>query len=70
MKMESFIDVSHAPHITCHSHTGFINTFGPGTGGAFMAESSKQKIVTTSSTEGELVGLSDKSKKVIWEDYI
>ena len=34
--------------------------------GSLFAESSKQKLITLSSTECELVGAVDKSKKIIW----
>ena len=37
--------------------------------GAIHARSVKQKIVTKSSTEAELVGLSDEASKVLWVNY-
>jgi hypothetical protein len=36
--------------------------------GPVFARSSKQKITAKSSTEFELVGLSDKSSQVVWTD--
>ena len=52
----TFIDASYGPHTDGKSHTGIIQTFGS----AFLtARSVKQHIVTKSSAEAELVGLSD-----------
>jgi len=52
----TFIDASYGPHSDGKSHTGIIQTFGS----AFLtARSVKQHIVTKSSAEAELVGLSD-----------
>jgi hypothetical protein len=45
------------------SHTGSIITLGKG---AIYAKSSTQKLTTKSSTEAELVGLSDSSNQVLW----
>jgi hypothetical protein len=59
----SFIDVSFATEVDYKSRTGVVISLG---GGPVYAESSKQKLNTTGSTESELVGCSDGSKNVIW----
>jgi hypothetical protein len=50
------IDASYAVHIDLRSHTGGVITLGSG---VLMAQSRKQKLVTKSSTEAELVAVSD-----------
>ena len=57
------IDASYALHPDARSHTGLVITLGVG---AIVCMSSKQKIVTKSSTEAELIGLTDKIGDVIW----
>jgi hypothetical protein len=59
----SHVDASFGVHPTMKSHTGSMITLG---GGAIFAKSSKQKLNTKSSTESELVGLSDSASQVIW----
>ena len=54
--MHTPIDVSYASHDDCKSHTGGASSFGIG---LISSKSSKQKLNTTSSTEAELVGMSD-----------
>jgi hypothetical protein len=61
--IHSYIDASFACHPDGKSHTGEMITFG---GGAVFSRSSKQKLVTKSSTEAELVGLSDGLSHVLW----
>ena len=51
-----WVDVSFATHSDMKSHTGGCMSFGIG---AFCCMSSKQRLVTKSSTEGEFVGTSD-----------
>ena len=63
LKIEAHIDASYGVHGDCKSHTGCMVTLGKG---AVFARSVKQKINTRSSTEGELVGLSDSISVVIW----
>ena len=58
-----YIDASYGVHRDGKSHTGAAITLG---GGVVYAKSAKQKIVTKSSTEAEIVGLSDSSSQVIW----
>ena len=53
-----YIDASFAIHHDAKSHTGAILSFGPN-GGTIFAKSSKQKLVTWSSTEAELVAVHD-----------
>ena len=59
----SYVDASFATHPDMRSHTGALITLGEG---AIYAKSGKQILNTTSSTESELVGLSDSSVQVIW----
>lgn len=61
--INSYIDASFANHPDGKSHTGEMITLG---GGAIYSKSSKQKLVTRSSTEAELVGLSDGLPTVLW----
>ena len=59
----AYIDASHGVHDNMRSHTGSVVTMGKG---PLYAKSSSQKINTKSSTESELVGLSDSIGQVIW----
>jgi hypothetical protein len=56
LNIHVYVDASYAPHEDAKSHTGLIITLGLN-GGPVHTESKKQKIVTTSSTEAELVAL-------------
>ena len=58
-----YADASYGVHVDGKSHTGVYITLGRG--GVFF-RSSKQKIVAKSSTESELVGLSDSLGQSIW----
>jgi len=58
-----WIDASYAVHPNMRSHTGATMTLGKGSP---YSISSKQKINTVSSTEAELVGISDAMKLIIW----
>ena len=58
-----YTDASYGVHSDGRSHTGSFITLGRG---AVWARSVKQKIVTKSSTEAELVALSDESSKGLW----
>jgi hypothetical protein len=55
ISVSTYIDASYGIHPDGKSHTGLSITLG---GGCILAKSTKQKIVTKSSTEAELVGLS------------
>ena len=57
------IDASYGVHIDGKSHSGMFGSQGSG---PILAKSSKQKIVTKSSTDAELVALSDLASLVIW----
>ncbi|MFM9785812.1 Ty1/Copia family ribonuclease HI, partial [Streptomyces scabiei] len=60
--INAFVDASFACHPDGKSHTGEMITLG---GGAVISKSSKQKLVTRSSTEAELVGLSDATPTIL-----
>ena len=63
IQITAFVDASFAIHPEMRSHTGAMITIGAG---AIYAKSGKQILTTRSSTEAELVGLSDSSVQVIW----
>jgi hypothetical protein len=57
------VDAAYGVHEDGKSHTGSVVMIGDGA--VVQAKSSKQKIVVKSSTEGELVGLSDSANNGI-----
>jgi hypothetical protein len=57
------IDASYGVHTDGKSHSGFTLSYGDGN---ILAQSTKQKLVSKSSTESELIALSDKCGYVIW----
>ena len=59
----AYIDASHAIHWNHRGHTGMVISMGRG---PIYVKSSSQKINTKSSTESELVGLSDSIGQVVW----
>ena len=59
-----FADASHGVHVNGKSHTGIIISHGRG---PVLAKSIKQKIVCRSSTESELVALSDATTLAAYE---
>lgn len=63
VEMEAFIDASFGSHADGRSRTGVALMMGGAIVGAW---SSKQKLNTKSSTESEIVGLSDGLSHVIW----
>ena len=63
LNIVAYIDASHAVHDNHRSHSGTIITLGKG---PIYQKSSSQKINTKSSTESEIVALSDNSSQVIW----
>jgi hypothetical protein len=65
-EFHSFIDVAFAVNPDRKSQTGGMVTFGRG---AVHAESTKQKLNSKSSTEGEIVGFSDYLTIPIWYRY-
>ena len=60
------VDASFAVHKDMKSHTGAVMSLGTG---ALIAMSTKQKLNTTSSTEAELVGVSDSMPFNMWATY-
>ncbi len=63
MSIYAFVDASFAVHHDYRSHTGCVETFGMG--GIFF-KSTRQKRNTKSSTEAELVAISDALATIIW----
>jgi hypothetical protein len=63
MRVKAYIDAAYGVHMDGKSHTGVWIRIGHG---AIFASSTKQKIVTKSSTEAELVGVSDALSQVLW----
>ena len=62
-KAKSWIDVSYGVHDDCKSHTGGAMSWG---WGVLLTKCQKQKLNTKSSTEGEIVGVSDYLPNIIW----
>ena len=63
MVLFAYIDASYGTHPDGKSHTGVCMLLGKG---AFYVQSCKQKIVSKSSTEAEIVAVSDGISEVIW----
>jgi histone deacetylase 1/2 len=63
LQVTAHVDASYAPHADAKSHSGAWITLGKG---PIYTSSSKQSINTKSSSEAELVALSDASSQVIW----
>lgn len=62
--LKCYVDASHATHsVDGKSHTGLFVTLGSG---PIFYRSTKQKLVSKSSTEAELVGLSDCLPMILW----
>ena len=59
----AYVDASYGVHSDYKSHTGCVIGIGRG---PIYAKSSGQKINTKSSSEAELIGLSDSTNQVIW----
>ena len=66
LQVQAFVDASFAVHAMKGSHTGYFITLGRG---PIFAKSSKQKLVSKSSTEAELIGWSDSTPMVIWVEH-
>ena len=62
INIRAYVDASFAVHKEFRSHTGIVVTFG---GGGIYFRSTKQRLNTTSSTEAELVAVSDALPYVI-----
>jgi hypothetical protein len=65
IKMYAYIDAAYAVHPKMESHTGSIVTIGR-FGVSLQYKSLKQKLVTTSSTEAELVAIYEVLDFVLW----
>ena len=64
IRVSAYVDASFATHSSkMKSHTGVYITLGKG---AIYCRPSKQKLATKSSTEAELVGISDALPQIIW----
>lgn len=61
--MKWWVDASYATHPDMKGHTGIFTTMGKGT---IYGSSTRQKVVTRSSTEAELVGVYDAMPQVLW----
>ena len=61
--MQVWVDVAYAVHEDCKSHKGGVMSWG---WGVVLSMCKKQKLNTKSSTEGEIVGVSDYLPNVIW----
>jgi hypothetical protein len=59
-------DAAFAVHPNMRSHTGGVGSLGKG---AAVSLSVKQKLNSTSSTEGELIGAADVMPKLLWSRY-
>eukprot|EP00978_Attheya_sp_CCMP212_P029180 scaffold102979_cov38-Attheya_sp.AAC.2 len=57
-----WVDTAYAVHLDMKSHTGGVLSLGKG---AVYAASKKQKLNVVSSTESELVGVSDMMPQII-----
>ena len=64
--IQTWIDASYAIHRDMRGHTGGIISMGKGT---LIHNCSKQKLNTKSSTESEVVGVSDFLPYTIWASY-
>jgi hypothetical protein len=58
-----YVDASYAVHVDMKSHTGGTMSLGKG---SLYSTSSKQKLVTRSSTEAKVVGAHDVMPQLIW----
>jgi len=61
--MQAWVDVAYAVHKDCKSHTGGVMSWG---WRVVLSMCKKQKLNTKSSTESEIVGVSDYLPNVIW----
>jgi hypothetical protein len=61
--VDAHVDASHGVHGDFKGHTGSCISIGKG---AIYAKSNKQKLNSRSSTESELIGLSDSMPQIVW----
>jgi hypothetical protein len=66
LSIRSYVDASYGVHMDGKSHTGGTDTLGKG---SYSSTSTKQQIVTKSSSEAELVGISDRLSPLIANLY-
>jgi len=59
----AYCDASYGIHPDCKSHTGLYITLGSG---PIFVGSSKQKVIAKSTTEAELIALSDSAGQILW----
>jgi hypothetical protein len=59
-----YVDAGYAEHVDGRSHTGIFVSLG-GNGGPILVKSKRQSLVTQSSTEAELLALTDGVKKTL-----
>jgi hypothetical protein len=64
--MKWWVDAAFGVHPDMKSHTGGVLSFG---GGAVYGTSTRQKLNTKSSTEAEVVGVSDVLPQILWTRY-
>ncbi len=64
--IHAYIDASYAVHPDAKSQSGMVISLGRG---AIHFESSKQKVIAKSSTEAEIIALSDGISQVIWTHF-
>ena len=65
-ELYTWVDASYAVHNDTKSHMGGAMSFGRG---VFSTKSTKQKLNTKSSTEAEVVGVSDYLPNTIWTTF-
>jgi hypothetical protein len=63
LQVVAYVDASFATHADFKSHTGGVITLG---WGPIYCKSTRQKLTSKSSTEAELIGVSDMLPQVIW----
>ena len=63
VRLDSYVDASYATHADAKGHSGIFVAIG---GGPIFVRSSKQKLVAKSSTEAELIALSEATSQVVW----
>lgn len=63
--MYVYADASYAVHADCKGHSGRIISLGK-LGGPIYLKSSKQKLVSHSSTEAELISFADAASDTLW----
>jgi hypothetical protein len=63
LSVDASIDASHAVHVDAKGQTGVFIALGKG---PIYVKSTKQKLVSKSSSETELIALSDGASQVIW----